>query len=601
LKNAIVIVTLSVWLSACAAGPQTSSVPRTDAGITTVVAASQGFAGPITVNQAGAASSEGQEEQLPSVELSEDLLFKLLRAELAVQRGDWQLAYVSMLVSAQQTRDPRLARRAAEIALNVKQTGEALAAIRLWRELAPNSEEATQYYLGFIMLSDNLAEAKPIFEQRLKEARPQARGLLMFQIQRLLTRAKDKPAAFSVLEELLAPYQSSFEARLALAQGAYAKGDAARARAEAQAALVIKPDSELAVLMLAQAAPDKEDALRTLASFVAEHPTARDVRIAYARMLIDEKQYDKARRELEILLQAQPKDLTILYALGVLGAQTNDLAAAEKHLTAYIDVLAANPDDERDPSQALLILSQIAEERKDTQAALKWLGEIDPGPAYFGAQLKRAQIVARSGDLNTAREMLRETPAEGEREQTQLIVADAQLLRDANQTQQALTVLADGLKRFPDDTGLLYDYAMAAEKAGQFDAMETALRKIMQLAPNNQHAYNALGYSLAERNIRLEEAFKLIEKALQLAPEDPFIMDSMGWVHFRLGRLKEAEDFLRRAYALRPDVEIGVHLGEVLWVKGQREDAQNLWRDANKKDPENDTLKSTLSRLHVNL
>jgi Flp pilus assembly protein TadD len=142
---------------------------------------------------------------------------------------------------------------------------------------------------------------------------------------------------------------------------------------------------------------------------------------------------------------------------------------------------------------------------------------------------------------------------------------------------------------------------MLAEKSNQLDVMETALRKIMQLAPDNQHSYNALGYSLAERNIRLDEAFTLIEKALKLAPDDPFIMDSMAWVQFRMGKLKEAEALLRRAYELRPDAEIAVHLGEVLWVKGQKEDAQKLWRDAQTKDPQNDTLKSTLARFKLSL
>jgi Flp pilus assembly protein TadD len=166
---------------------------------------------------------------------------------------------------------------------------------------------------------------------------------------------------------------------------------------------------------------------------------------------------------------------------------------------------------------------------------------------------------------------------------------------------EALDVLNAGIKRFPNNTDLLYDYAMLAEKSNQLEVMETALRKIMQLAPDNQHSYNALGYSLAERNIRLDEAFTLVEKALKLAPNDPFIMDSMAWVQFRMGKLKEAEALLRRAYELRPDAEIAVHLGEVLWVKGQKEDAQKLWRDAQTKDPQNDTLKSTLARFKLSL
>lgn len=604
MKNALAIVTLSTLLTACA-GLRPSGLPD---GVTaaSAIAAAEGFpvltAPPRKDGATPAATSAAPvEDLLPEVALTEELMFKFLSAEIAAQRGEWQAAYVTMLTAAQQTRDPRLARRAAEIALNAKQAGETLSAIRLWRELAPHSEEAAQYYLGFLMLSDNLAEAQGIFEQRLKDVRPPARGLLMFQIQRLLARAKDKNAAFSMLEELLAPYHAVSEAHLALAQGALAKGDFVRARTEARAALEVKPDSELAALTLAQVTQDKGDATKFLASFLHAYPKARDVRIAYARILVEQKQYDKARHEFEILLKAQPQDLTTLYALGMLGTQTNDTKAAERYLVTYLKELAEHPDAERDPTQALLILAQIAEDRKDIEAALKWLAQVESGDAYLGAQIKRVQLIAKRDGVAAARAQLMELNPEGEREQAQVIVAEAQMLRDANQSLEALAVLSAGVKRFPDNTDLLYDYAMAAEKIDKLEIMEASLRKIMELAPDNQNAYNALGYSLAERNIRLQEAFVLIEKALKLAPEDPFIMDSMGWVQFRLGRSKEAEEMLRRAYALRPDPEIAVHLGEVLWVKGQKEDAQKLWRDANTKDPQNDTLKSTLARLQVRL
>ncbi|HEV7856334.1 MAG TPA: tetratricopeptide repeat protein [Herminiimonas sp.] len=592
MKKALVIVTLSFLFSA-AADLQAQSLTQAKG---TADAPSAVAAQPDED-----ASSDKTDGPLPSVQLTDELMFKLLRAELAYQRGDWQLAYVTMLVAAQETRDPRLARRAAEIALGVKQGSEALAAVRLWRELAPSSDEASQFYLGLIMLENNLTEAKPVFIERLQQVQPQARGLLILQIQRLLTRVPDRNAAFALLEEITAPYPMLYETHLALAQGAFAKGDIARARQEAQLALQIKPDLEIAVLMLAQSTADRPQSLQTLKAFLDTHPAARDTRVAYAKVLIDDKQYDQARKQLEILLKANPKDLTIVYALGILAVQTSDFPTAEKYLTAYLKALEENPDEERDSSQALLILAQIAEDRKDYPAALKWLSQVDPGPAYLGAQIRSAQIIASTGDVEGGRNLLSHLKPDGQREQTQVIVADAQILRDADRLPEALTVMANGVARFPEDTGLLYDYAMLAEKANRLDLMETSLRKVIRLAPENQHAYNALGYSFAERNIRLPEALVLIEKALTIAPEDPFIMDSMGWVQFRLGRLQEAEDYLRRAYALRPDVEIGVHLGEVLWAKGEKDSAQKLWREANQKDPQNDTLKSTLARLRIGL
>ena len=601
MKNTFAIVTLASLLTGCA-GPQLQSASPKATGTSTIVAAGEEFPGPIRIRKIAAKADAPQtEDVLPSVELTNELLFNLLSAEIAYQRGQWQPAYITTLTAAQQTRDPRLARRAAEIALNAKQSGEALSAIRLWRDLAPHSEEAAQYFLGFIVLSDNLESARPIFAQRLNNAKPQVRGLMMFQIQRMLARAKDKGAAFSMLEDLMLPYKSTLEAHLALAQGAFSNSDNVRARAEARTALKIKPDSELGALTLAQVMRDKNDAAKFLTSFLAAHPNAREVRLAFARILIEQKQYDKARREFEVLLKAQPEDLSSLYALGMLSTQTNDLKSAEKYLTAYLNLLAKDPDNERDPTQALLVLAQIAEERKDANEALKWLSQVESGEAYLGAQIKRAQIIAKRGDMVAARALLTGLKPEGEREQTQVVVAEAQLLREANQTDDALAVLDAGIQRFPNNTDLLYDYAMAAEKSNHIALMETTLHKVITLAPTSPHAYNALGYSLAERNLRLPEALALIDKALQLAPNDPFIMDSMGWVQFRMGKLKEAEESLRRAYNLRPDPEIAVHLGEVLWVKGQKEDAQKLWRDANTKDPHNDTLKNTLVRLHVSL
>lgn len=604
MKNILVILTLSATLAGCAGGLRQPSGTTGKTDNITVVAAEQPATGYGPVRKLNVKSSTPEDgDPLPSVPLTEELIFKYLSAEIADQRGSWQAAYITMLGIAQHTRDPRIARRAAEIALKAKQPSEALTAIRLWREVAPRSEEAAQYYMSFVLLSDNLEEARPVLQQRLQETPAQARGALILQIQRMLARAKNKAAAFLLLESLVAPYKSLPEAHLALAQAAFLQGDNARASQEAHAALAANPGSELAALTLAQVTPDKADAAKALATFLKKNPQAREVRLAHARMLVEQKQYEPAQNEFKILLKDQPKDLTALYALGLLATQGKNPNEAEKYLAAYLDALAANPDEERDPTQALLILSQLAEERNDMKAAHKWLDQIDPATrqAHFNAQVKRAQLFARDNDIPAARKLLKELDTQGEEEKVQVLMVEAQILRNANQTQEAMQVMEAGLKRFPDNTDLLYDYAMLAEKLDKLEIMETSLRKVMKLAPNNQHAYNALGYSLAERNLRLPEAYEMIDKALKLAPEDPFIMDSMGWVQFRLGKFDEAERLLRRAYELRPDAEIAVHLGEVLWVKGSREDAKKFWRDANIKDPKNDTLKNTLARHQVSL
>jgi predicted Zn-dependent protease len=454
LKTAFYIVTLSSLLSACAGmspGGMTGSLPDAmpDAAVTT---AAEPAPVPVAVARPVRGSARGIpqtpiEDPLPSAELTDELLYRLLSAEIAFQRGDWQSAFIAEMAGAQQTRDPRLARRAAEIALSAKQAGEAMSAVRLWRELAPRSEEATQYYIGFLLLGDNPEEARDILAQRIASARPQTRPLMILQTQRLLANAKNKEAAFTMLEALVAPYLSIPESHIALAQNAFLKGDTVRANSEARTALSQKPNSEVALLTLAQVTPDKAATEKILTDFLATYPKSIEARTAYARMLVEQKQYDRARTQFDMLRTAQPENLTSLYALGMLDVQTNRLPEAEKYLTAYVEKLAASPDEERDPGQAMLVLAQIAEDRNDTETALKWLTQIDSGDSVVIAQIRRAQIMAKGGDLPGARRLLQQSNPEGEHAQAQVILAEAQILRDANQGGAAFTVLGDALKR----------------------------------------------------------------------------------------------------------------------------------------------------------
>ena len=608
MKNAFAIVTLSAVLSGCAVAPwhAPAEAPAPAAPPVPAVPAPAPAAPtedtPATQAVAAAAAVQVN-ETLPGVDLTADLFYKLTKAELDFKRGQWQSAYVTLMVLAQQTRDPRLAQRSAEMALAAKQGGEAMAAIRLWRELAPESDEAAQYFLGFAVLGDDLTEAEQAFTQRLKKSPANARGLAMFQMQQFLLRAKDKAAAFGLMERVLAPYAGQLETHLVLAQGAFANNEALRAATEARRALSIKPDSELALLTMAQVTPDPAIVTRLVTEFLAQYPQSREVRAAYARMLVEQKQYDKARNEFLTLLKGQPDNPATLYALGIMAMQATDTPAAEGYLKRFVDVLEKDGGDDRDPTKALLILAQIAEEKGDLAAAQEWLDRVDNGEPrmMLTVRLKRAHLAARMGDLEGARKQLAQIKTEDPAEQAQIIQTDAQLLRDGGQGLESYKVLEDGVLRYPNSPDLLYDFALAAEKRGKVELMETSLRKVMEMSPDNHHAYNALGYSLAERNQRLDEAYALIDKAMQMAPGDPFIMDSLGWVNFRMGKLKEAEALLRRAYALRSDPEIAVHLGEVLWAQGDRAGAQGLWREARAKDPHNDVLKSTLARLNTSL
>ena len=603
LKNAFVIVTLSGLLTACAVAPQQQ--PAAPAQEETVpLAQEQAEDLALDEEEALAKARAELEARLPKVELSSTMLYQLMKAEFEFRTGEWQGPYLTMLSLAQQTRDPRLARRAAEMAVAAKQADDTLAAVRLWHDLDPESEEATQYFVGMAISSENIADIEPIFEQRLREATPARRGLLMFQMQQLLSRAKDKDAAGAMLERLIAPYGNTMEARIVRAQMALSRGDKPAAQQEARAALVAKPDSEIAALMLAQTIEDEDQVMALLDQFLKNNPKARDVRAARARILVNRKDYPAARQEFEVLLKDQPDNVAHLYALGILATQMNDAAGAESYFTRFVEVLGRNPDDERDPSRALLILSQLAEERGDLAGALQWLDKVPDGTdpqTLFSTKLRRAHVIGKQGDLTSARRLLGSLKTEDAAQAAQVAVAESQLLRDAGRTLEAYTLMEAAAKRYPKNPDLLYDFALLAEKMGRVDVMEKQLREVMAQAPDNHHAYNALGYSLAERNVRLQEAYGLIAKAMEMAPGDPFIMDSMGWVHYRLGNLDEAEKHLRRAYGLRRDPEIAVHLGEVLWKKGDKLAAQQLWQEARAKDPHNDTLRTTLARLGLSL
>ena len=539
---------------------------------------------------------------LPLISLSEDLMLKYLSAELAFQRGQAAGAHLAMMSLARSTGDPRLARRATEMAIAASSSTDALKGAKLWRELAPRSDEAFQVLLGLQLNNNRLDEAKQALAQQLAASTPDQLPAVIATMQRNLSRMSDKSKATALLRELLEPYRDSVDAHLAIAQFSMVSGDRAGALRAAREALVRFPKSDITALVLAQI-EDKAESARVLTEFLQKNPKSREVRLAYARMLYEQSKLAEAKKEFKILVEQKKDDQTALFALGLLSVQANELADAEKYLSAYIDTLGGQPDRERDATQALMLLAQMAEDRNDVAGALRWLEMADTltHQGSVTAILKRAQLQSKSGKVDAGRQLLAEADADSDDDRVRLIIVDAQILRDAGRLAEAIKVVEDALESLPGNIDLLYEYAMLVEKNREFETMEKALRKIIQIAPDNPQAYNALGYSFAERNIRLPEAYDLIKVALALAPDDAFIIDSMGWVEFRMGRLEKAEELLRRAYALRPDPEIAVHLGEVLWLLGREDEAKKLWRYANGKDPKNESLKGTLERFQVKL
>jgi tetratricopeptide (TPR) repeat protein len=563
--------------------------------------------------QAGGGSESSAATGLPDVDLTGTLLYQIMAAELALQRGDAGPAFATYLSVARQTRDPRIARRAAEIAVAGRAGPQALEATALWHELAPDSREARHAYAMLLAASGRLREAEPLFAVALRES-PQPAAELA-QIQQALARAEDRQGSFASLERLAAPLLDqpaiAADVQLTLAAGAHQAGLPDRAIAAARAALELRPNDQRIVLAAAQllARPQGRDdaagrrqALQLLVESLRRQPQALDIRLAYARLLLADEQRAEAVTQFEQVLAQDAENLDALFALGVLALDGRPPhKRARGYFEGYLQALEKAAGTTHDPDPAYLNLARIAEDERRFDESLQWLKRVEDGPQAFIARVRQAIVLAKMQRVDEARKLLADTSPAGDEQRRQLTLADAQVLREVRRFEESYQVLASALERSPQDATLLYDAAMAAEKIDRIDEMERLLRQLMQLKPDEPHAYNALGYTLADRNQRLQEAYELIDKALKLAPDDAHIVDSMGWVHFRMGNFAKARELLERAYALRPEADIGAHLGEVLWAMGDRDAARRIWRQVRAEEPDNETLSATLARLQVRL
>ncbi|MBU6188262.1 MAG: tetratricopeptide repeat protein [Betaproteobacteria bacterium] len=540
---------------------------------------------------------------LPEIDLSPQILFQVLAAEIAAQRGEVGSSAATYLSLARRTRDPRLAQRATELSLAARAPDRALIAARLWLEIEPSSRLASQTVDALQLSTGALSTAEPTLRTRLERARRDGTLPQTYEsLQAALLRAPDKKQALALLERLAAPDQAVAAARLALAAIASAADAHERAAAEAAEAYRLSPDDENTAVMAARygarAPGGMNNALTLLEQYLARQPRSLEARFTLARLLSQAGRADDARAQFEAALALDPTNPVILFSLAQVAAQAGQSSLARGYLQRYLDLPA---EIARDNAIAMLFLGQIAEEEKRFEDAIGWYAKIDSGEQVDTARIRRALLLGRLKRIDEALSVLREGIPDDPRARARLITVEAQVLREAGRYADAFKVLDDALTRQPDDTDLLYDHAMAAEKVNRLDLLEASLRKLIEAKPDHAHAYNALGYTLADRNLRLGEAQRLIEKALELAPDDAHILDSMGWVLFRRGDLEGAIRYLRKAFALRADVEIGVHLGEVLWQAGMQDEARRLWREAREREPANEVLRETLVRLNITL
>ncbi|HEX5806877.1 MAG TPA: tetratricopeptide repeat protein [Macromonas sp.] len=540
------------------------------------------------------------------------LFYQLLLAELQLRNQDPGDAYALVMDAANRTKRQELYRHAVNIALQARAGNAALDAANAWASAYPEAEEAHGYKLRILLALDRPGDIGPPLRQLIELTPADKRRDFILALPTLLARTSNRNAATQAVRQGLGPALAQKNTTSAawhtLARLQLDQPDRPAALESVRRALQAEPNFlpsiGLALDLMEQNQPGAEALVR---NYLARHSTgtadhsANLVQLGLSRVLLQLQRYDESQKELDQVLKRGPELPDAWLMQGALHSQMRDFPRAQTALQKFLDLTAGTENEaaRQGRTQALLQLAQNAEQQNDYAAAMGWLDRITDTSDPLSLQVRRAQLLARQGQLQEARTLLQQTPETAAGDAQRKALAEAHLLRDFGQTGAALDVLTHATQAFPNDPDLMYERAMLADKAGQPDLMEEQLRELIRQHPDHSHAYNALGYSLADRNERLDEAKTLIQKALQGSPNDPFMLDSLGWVEYRLGRLDEAQRILADAFRRRPDAEIAAHLGEVLWQQGEQDEARAIWRQGQALNPASETLHQTLQRLQV--
>jgi len=546
-----------------------------------------------------AAAASSPPPQVQSSALDAPLFYQLLIAELELQRGQPGVAFQVLLDAARRTADESLFRRVVNVALQARAGNEALQATRAWRQALPESAEALQTQLQLMAALGQLSELPgPLLDWLQQSPDGQARAQHLATLPRLLRQ----PNAFEALEPGLAAERDNAAARslrrslaaCVIAQLAQQAHNHPLALNQLREARQLDADNQLPAwqaLELVRYAPAAEE----LIDAASREPAYR---LARARALARDQRSVESLALFKALAAEQPEEIGHSYAIGSLALDLRQAVEAEAALRDYLKRLPEGQGNHQAAqASALLQLSQALELQGKLPEAAQTLDAAKDPQRALEVAFRRALLQARQGDLKAARASARALPGEGTDIERRRLLAEVQILREAERWKEAHELLGEALKAEPDNTDLIYEHAMSLERLQQFDEMERQLRRLMTLDPRHHHARNALGYSLAERGLRLEEARELIETALELGGQEPAIVDSLGWVAFREGKLEEAEALLRRAHRARLDTEIAAHLAEVLWTRGAQDEARQLLDDTSARDGRNEVLRQTRRRL----
>lgn len=538
--------------------------------------------------------------------LSAELFYRLLLGDVALQRGEADIAARAYIDAARAARDARLARRATEIAIASRERSLVKDAAQLWSDLDPAAERPKRV-LAALAADDGKGipssaaddELRARIERVLADAALSGPGVgdVFMQLNRLFSQQSDKRAVLTLVRDVARPYPKTPEAHYAVALAAFAAGDdmatASEASDEIDRALALRPDWERAAILKAEILGRKSDtsAIEWLEKFVAAQPTAKSATGALAQRYVEQKRFTEARALMQKLWDREPESRDLQFAVAAVALQMKDYAGAERLLR---DLKSVNYGE---PGAVDLYLAQIAEDTKQYAKAIEHYQAITEGDRGWLAKLRIGAMYGKLGRVAEAQRWLEGLPAVTKEQKVQVRQAEAQVFRDTGDDAGAYRVLTQGLADHPDTPDLIYDLAMVAEKLDKVEEAEARLKRLVELKPDDAQALNALGYTIVDRTSRIDEGLALIERAHKLSPKDPFILDSLGWAFYRLGRLDEAERYLRAALEGRPDAEIAAHLGEVLWRKGERDQARAIWKAQLDSNPDNAVLKETVRRL----
>ncbi|MFZ9609766.1 MAG: tetratricopeptide repeat protein [Methylococcales bacterium] len=531
-----------------------------------------------------------QKEQKSSID--PEILFTLLTAELAGQRGQYDIALDGYIEVAKRTQDAKFSERAVMIAMYVKNSNKTKEALGLWLRQDPKNLSARKIAALLALRSGNKSEATEHLNAMLIYDATGFESALL-ELAGVIQKEGRVDIIYDVLDELSKQHKDNAEIYFIQSLMALQKKDKNLAETKIQQTLRLKPDWEKAVILQAQIAVfggDFNKAKLLLSDASDKYPNNSKINRMLAQILIKTGGYKEAIELYKKIILADPKDFESQFAEGLVHLQLDQDQQAEDVFKKMLE----QPDWRY---QACFYLGKLEEKQGNEKKALSWFDQVTEGPFAFDASVSAISLLQKEKHLEEAGSRLSLLQMKFPRQKLQLVLVQAELYNQQKKYDEAISTLSNALTDFPNQKELLYTRALILERINKLDLAEIDLKKILAIDPNNFEALNALGYTLLNNSGRYVEAEKLLQKALDLDPNEAVIIDSFGWLQFKLGHLDQALKYLQQAYERQPENEIAAHLAEVLWVLGRKDEARTVFERAIKGSPDDEYLQDFKKRI----